>query len=189
MNLSKLKIVLLIVTLLIIPITGFCQTEKFCQESLWYKKFQAGDVIKVDCDTAYLVNRFTFQYYQKLFSSYRSQDQRVKSLTSIYGDMTVLYEKRIAAQDEEYQQLQKSFDQLVENSKQMTEITDKKLVSINASLVSADNSIQAAKTNLEEVSENIKREIRVSRRQKLKMLGGGIAIGAVSTSLLFLAVK
>jgi hypothetical protein len=188
MNQLKVKLVVIIVYQFCV-VTAFGQSVEFCKESLWYKKFQRGESIKVDCDTAYLVNRFTFQYYQKLFSTYRSQDQRIKSLTSIYGDMTSLYEKRIAAQDEEYQQLRKSFDQLVDNSREMTELTDKKLLSINASLISADNSIQAAKNNLEEVTENIKKEIKASRTEKLKLFAGGVAIGVISTSVLFLALK
>lgn len=177
-----------IITVLFICINAYvhAQPSAFCQESLFYKKYKAGDSLKIECDTVYMLNRFTFQYYQKLYSSYKSQDQRIKSLTSVYDDMTNLYEKRIARQSAEYDQLRKNFDDLSASSQNFIERADKNLITITNSLTAADNSIQATKTNLALVEQNIKNEIKASRKDKLRMLGGGFAIGVTATALLFI---
>src|SRR5688572_21610815 len=123
------------------------QPAEFCQEALWYKKYKAGESLTISCDTVYLLNRYTFLYYQKLYRATQTQDQRVKSLTAVYGDMTNLYEKRIASQNDEYNRLRKSFDDLTAGSQKFIERADKNLEVIRTSLSAADKNIQSAQVN------------------------------------------
>lgn len=138
----------IIALLLVLSVFANAQPTDFCKEALWYKKYKAGETLTINCDTAYLLNRYTFQYYQKLYKSYRSDDQRVKALTTAYSEMTNLYENRIAQQNEEYNRLRKSFDELSAGSQQLLQKADQRLTSIQTSLASADKNIQNTQQNL-----------------------------------------
>jgi len=163
------------------------QSEDFCNEALWYQKLQHGDTLSVRCDTVYLLNRFTFNYYQKLLKTYRSQDQRIKALTSVYDDMSMLYEKRVADQDKEYQQLLANFNQLVSGSNTFIQQSNQNLASIKTSLQHAEANIQTTQTSLATVESNLKQEIKISRKQKFKNIVGGFAAGAIVAALVFAA--
>lgn len=178
-------------TLLLIAsiVSAKAQPGEFCKEALWYKKYKAGESLTVSCDTAYLLNRFTFQYYQKLYKSYRSNDQRVNALTTAYSDMTDLYEKRIAQQSEEYARLRKNFDEFSAGSQQLLQKADQQLVSIQSSLATADKNIQSTQVNLALVEQNLKYEIRQSRKARLRNTATGFATGVLVTALLFVAAE
>lgn len=165
------------------------QPAEFCKEALWYKKYTAGESLTISCDTAYLLNRFTFQYYQKLYKSYRSNDQRIVTLTNAYNDMTSLYEKRIAQQNEEYARLRKNFDELSVGSQQLLQKADQQLTSIQSSLAAADKNIQNTQQNLALVEQNLKNEIRQSRKARIRNAASGFAAGALVTALLFVAAE
>jgi septal ring factor EnvC (AmiA/AmiB activator) len=180
---------LAIILPLIVPVLAHAQPTEFCKEALWYKKHKAGDALTITCDTAYLLNRYTFQYYQKLYKAFRSDDQRVKALTTSYSDMTMLYEARIVQQSEEYNRLRKSFDELSESSQQLLQKADQRLTSIQSSLAIADKSIQATQVNLALIEQNLKNEIRQSRKARLRNAATGFAAGVVATALVFVAVE
>jgi cysteinyl-tRNA synthetase len=180
---------LTIILLLGTSIVAHAQPTEFCKEALWYKKYKSGDVLTITCDTAYLLNRYTFQYYQNLYKSFRSDDQRMKALTSSYSDMTILYEARIAQQNEEYNRLRKSFDELSEGSQQLLQKADQRLTSIQTSLTTADKNIQATQVNLALIEKNLKDEIRKSRKARLRNAATGFAAGALITGLVFVAVE
>lgn len=178
-------------TLLLIAsiVSAKAQPSEFCKEALWYKKHKAGETLTISCDTAYLLNHYTFQYYQKLYKSYRSNDQRVTALTTAYSDMTDLYEKRIAQQNDEYARLRKSFDELSVGSQQLLQKANQQLTSIQNSLAEADKNIQNTQVNLALVEQNLKNEIRQSRKARVRNAATGFAAGALVTALLFVAAE
>jgi hypothetical protein len=165
------------------------QPSQFCKEALWYKKYKAGESITINCDTVYLLNRYTFQFYQKLYKSYRSDDQRVKALTASYSDMADLYENRIAQQNEDYNKLRESFDGLSESSRQLLQKSDQRLTFIQTSLATADKNIQDTQQNLVLIEQNLKNEIRHSRKARLRNAATGFAVGAIATALVFVTVE
>lgn len=185
MNMKYLLTLLLLTSI----VSAKAQPADFCKEALWYKKLKAGESLTISCDTAYLLNRYTFQYYQNLYKSYRSNDQRVVALTNAYNDMTNLYEKRIAQQSEEYARLRKNFDELSVESQQLLQKADQQLVSIQNSLAAADKNIQSTQVNLALVEQNLKNEIRQSRKARLRNAATGFAAGALVTALLFVAAE
>jgi septal ring factor EnvC (AmiA/AmiB activator) len=181
------KLLLILLSTLALP--AHAQPTEFCKEALWYKKYKREESLTISCDTAYLLNRYTFQYYQKLYKSYRSQDQRVKALTTAYADITTLYENRIAQQNEEYNRLRKSFDELSEGSQQLLQKADERLTSIQTLLATADKNIHNTQLNLTQVEQNLENEIRQSNKARIRSVATGFAAGAVVTALIFVAAE
>ncbi len=180
---------LITILLLSAGVLAHAQPTEFCKEALWYKKYQAGDALTITCDTAYLLNRYTFQYYQKLYKSFQSDDKRIKALTTSYSDMTMLYEARIAQQNEEYNRLRKSYDELSEGSQQLLQKADQRITTIQTSLAEADKNIQATQVNLAQVEQNLKNEIKQKRKARLRNAATGFAVGALVTALVFIATE
>lgn len=180
-----------LLTLLLIASIAFAKAQpiEFCKEALWYKKYKAGEELTITCDTAYLLNRYTFEYYQNLYKSYRSNDQRVNALTTAYSDMTNLYEKRIAQQNDEHARLRKNFDELSVESQQLLRKADQQLVAIQSSLATAEKNITNTQLTLTQVEQNLKNEIRQSRKARIRNGAAGFAAGALVTALLFVAVE
>lgn len=182
----KYFLTLLLVTLMV---SAKAQPSEFCKEALWYKKYKAGESLTISCDTAYLLNRYTFEYYQNLYKSYRSNDQRIVALTNAYSNMTNLYENRIAQQNEEYARLRKNFDELSAGSQQLLQKADQQLIAIQSSLAAADKNIQSTQSNLAQVEQNLKNEIREGRKARIRNAATGFAAGALVTALLFVAAE
>jgi hypothetical protein len=146
-------------------------------------RFYKNDTIKVECDTAYLINASTFKLYDNVFSNQRSFNGDMKRLSVFFDQSKSLYENRIRQQAEEYTALKTDFDLLLTKSTQFSMETTKQLSSLNTSLNSIDQSVASANKSMDEARQLIKTEMRQSRFQKVKWGVGGFVVGITVVSV------
>jgi hypothetical protein len=152
---------------------------------LYYKD----DVIKVSCDTVFLINPATYKLYDLVFKNHKAMNSDVKRLTSLYDYTKTLYENRILEQNVEYTKLKAEFDALTTRSQTLVQSTTTQLSDVSGSLTRIDQSILKANQGIEEAKGLIRTEMKNAFKQRLKWGAGGFVVGITAAALIVAATK
>jgi hypothetical protein len=148
-----------------------------------------GDVIKVTCDTVFLINPATYRLYDMVFKNHKAMNNDVKRLTVLYDYTKTLYENRIQEQNAEYTKLKQEFDALATRSQNLVQATTTQLSDVSTSLTRIDQSILKANEGIEEAKGLIRTEMKNAFKQRLKWGVGGFVVGVTAAALIVAATQ
>jgi hypothetical protein len=149
-------------------------------------RFYKNDIVKVSCDTIFMINSETYKLYEELFMNHRSLNRDVQKLTSLYDHAKMLYENRIADQDLEYTQLRNQFNKLTLSSQELLKSNAVQLGKLDNSLSEIDRNILASQMSMNEARELFQKEINRSKRNKFRWGAQGFLIGIAFSAIIAL---
>ena len=154
------------------------------QDSTQYKIRRAfrHDTIVIAIDTAFLLNKRTFQNQEKIRNAY----YLLRDVSRSYDSIVALQERRINQQKTEYDMLHVRFDSLSNHSIQVIDLTAGKLQVLGDTLGFVKTNLVETKDLLKETKDLYNQDIRRANRSKIWFGVGGFAVGIVSASLLIL---
>lgn len=185
----KLKIVF--VFFMMINLTSqfsFGQTSIMTCDTNNYSVFRKykGDMIKVTCDTVYLLNKFTFNLMYNSYNDFRNQNLLLNQYTILNDSISGLYESQLDTQRVYFDTLNAYFNKLANSADTLVNKSKANLGSITENLNTIESQIKDAKDNIANAQKDIIAAKKQMRRQKWKWGAGGFGIGAVVTAILFL---
>lgn len=143
-----------------------------------------GDVVKVTCDTAYLLNKKTFHLLLESYAEYHQQTDDLSGVFSLTDAYLQAYKKRVDEQRKEYDSLTHYFDSLATQSNNIAEHTQNQLQEVSSNLDSINNELGIARGNIGEAKTIIKQQQRKQWITKILWGVGGVAVGIWITTLI-----
>ncbi|MEO8147279.1 MAG: hypothetical protein ABI723_06560 [Bacteroidia bacterium] len=145
-----------------------------------FRKYK-GDMIKVECDTIYLLNKFTFDLMFRSYNEFRNQNLLLSQYTTLNDSISGLYETQLDSQRVYFDTLNAYFDKLASNADELVDKSKANLGSISDNLDTIQSQIKDAKENITNAQKDIELAKKQMRKQKWKWAAGGFGIGAVLT--------
>jgi hypothetical protein len=173
--------ILLLLLFLLLPVSVLSQPKVFSDgETVQSVLFLAGDLVDIQCDSVYVLNKLTFRRYDSAYRDLRRKGTSVANLMNAYDDIMTLQENRIKAQNRDYQELRTQFLNITETAN--TRITDSstKLGTAIQSMESLNRDLGETKRLLSEAKEIIEAERRGLNLEKLLWGAGGVVVGIVA---------
>lgn len=173
---------LVIVIFLLISTVGKAQLEFSCDSGTYaaFRKYK-GNLIKVECDTVYLLNKSTFDLMYKSYNDFREQNLLLSQYKLINDSISGLYESQLDSQRVYFDTLNAYFNKLAITADDLVNKSKSNLGAISTNLDSIESQIDAAKSNISNAHADIIAAKKQIRKQKWKWGAGGFSIGAVLT--------
>jgi hypothetical protein len=140
-----------------------------------------GNVVNVDCDTIYLMNKFTFNLMYTAYNDFRAQNLLLSRYTSLNDSISNIYQAQLDTQQLYFDSLKTYFDTLSNHADSLAKKSTSNLDSIARNLDSIQLQIRTAKENITHAQHEIKEEKKQKRRDKLKWSAIGFSAGAILT--------
>lgn len=184
----KLKAILFFAVALITQ-AGFSQgTLKpfdICNSNDTIKKVDKGDTVIIKCNTAYILNQNVIDNYRKALRNNRGCTEILKT----YAALSTTQDSVISQQNQRFNELRDKFDSLGNNTGQFLTVTQGSLTQLNDTLGSVSRTIQQTQTILSQTKMLLEEEKKNKWKDRLKWGLGGIGIGFVTTSVVFLLAR
>lgn len=175
---------------LLVVILFFCSTVcsaqvDFSCDSGTYAAFRKykGNLIKVECDTVYLLNKFTFNMMFNSYNEFRQQNLLLSQYKLINDSISGLYESQLDSQRVYFDTLNAYFNKLAITADDLVNKSRSNLGTISNNLNDIESQIDAAKSNISNAQADITAAKKQIRKQKWKWGAGGFTIGATLTLL------
>jgi hypothetical protein len=150
----------------------FLLPDSFCFSYGAGKPYLKGAVIKVECDTVYLINKLRYKRYEA------ARKALIKSGSNKnYQALEDKYLQALKEQDQYYRQLLLSYSKSDSLTTQLFSSTKTDLANISNTLSATRKILEDSDKKLEEVEKILKGERRKARKEKLAMGFGGLGIG------------
>ena len=186
----QLKTVLLCCCL----VSGFmhagAQISKFNCDTGRYAVFRKlkGAEIKVECDTVYLLNKFTFNIMYNAYNDYRNQNLLLNQYTMMNDSLSGMYEAQLDTQKLYFDTLNTYFEKLSESADLLVKKSTTHVDSISGNLTEIELQIKSAKDNITNAQTNIKEAKKQIRRDRWKWgvvgFGSGVVLVLLATLIL-----
>jgi hypothetical protein len=165
---------------LLLPHLCFGQPKVFSDaETIQSVLFRAGDLVDIQCDSVYVLNKITFRRYDSAYRDLRRKGSSIASLMTAYDDIIALQENQIKEQNRNYEELRTHF--LTLTGETQTKISDSstRLDSALQSMENLNRDLVETKRLIGEAKEIIEAERRGLNLEKLLWGFGGVAVGIV----------
>ena len=184
MKLQKLTTPLLTAVLLLVAPTAFSQQWIEMNDSTGLHSYsvQNGDTVLIKFDSAFVLNKRTFNLYRDTYKRVQKGDPATKKLLDDYEALVALQDSMLKAKEAYYQQLKNNFDTLVQASNTFLNKTDVNISFINQSLTNAENQIN----NIKILLDSSLAKLEQVNKQKWKAAIGGFAVGVGVAAIVFL---
>lgn len=143
-----------------------------------------GDTLLIQCDTAFILNKTTFNIYKKFYDKTRQGNTSFKGIMESYENMIHQQDTMLRLKETYYQQLKQQFDSLSGSSLAFMDKTTTSLQGISSSLDKATTSLVATQKLLEDSRKMLEEERRKRNSRALKFGIGGAVIGALVAALI-----
>ena len=166
--------------LFLLPLLTFSQGKVFSDgETIQSLLFLSGDLVDVQVDSVYVLNKLTFRRYDSAYKDLRKRGAGIAGLMATYEDIVSLQENRIKEQNRSYEELRTHF--LALSGETQTKISDSsnRLISALQSMETLNRDMGETKRLLGEAKEIIEAEQRGLNMEKLLWGFGGVAAGIV----------
>jgi hypothetical protein len=151
--------------------------DTFCMSNLAPVPYLRGTVVKLNCDTAYIINKMRLAKYEAARKFILNSNNRTNR------ELMERYEAALDEQDKYYKELLKSYGQSDSISQNLIKGTRNDLLGVSTNLKNACSSIDTVNSKLDDVQALIKKQKWESLKQKILVgfggLGAGILIGIV----------
>ncbi|HET6225196.1 MAG TPA: hypothetical protein VFF27_02890 [Bacteroidia bacterium] len=147
--------------------------DTFCTSYAAPQPLPPGTVIRLECDTAYVINKIRFKKYEAARKYIINTNN--KSLKQLEAE----YEQALKEQDAYYKQLMKQYVQADSVSQRLIKDTRSDLVAISNDLKATSKTIEMLNAKLEEVQKLIRKQKWDSIGQKILVALGGIGAGVL----------
>lgn len=184
----KLKNILS-VALFLIALSSYGQGQlkdfDICNSSDTIKKVNKGDTVIIKCKSAYLLNQNVINNYRKSLQNNRGCTEIVKT----YAALSNTQDSVISQQNKRFNELKEKFDSLGVNTGQFLTITQGSLTQIGDSLSNVSRNIQETQNLLSQTKMLLEQEQKNKWKDRLKWGIGGVGVGLVASTLVFIAVR
>lgn len=143
-----------------------------------------GDVVKVNCDTVYFLNKKTFHLLLDSYAEYHQQTEDLSGIFNLTDAYLQAYKRRVEEQRKEYDSLTHYFDSLAANSNKIVEHTQSQLQEVSSNLDTINYALNIARGNIGEAKEIIKQQQRRQWLTKILWGAGGVAVGIWMATLI-----
>lgn len=178
MTLSLRTSIFTILLLLSVPALG--QPKVFSDgETIQSVLFRAGDLVDIQCDSVYVLNKLTFRRYDSAYRDLRKKGTSIANLMTAYDDIIKLQENRIKAQNQDFEELRSHFLNVTETANTKISDSSARLGTAILSMESLNRDLGETKRLLGEAKEIIEAEQRGLNLEKVLWGFGGVAAGIV----------
>ncbi|SFD58956.1 hypothetical protein SAMN05518672_102521 [Chitinophaga sp. CF118] len=143
-----------------------------------------GDTILIKCDTSFLLNKPTFNLYQKYYKKVKSGSSSVKEILDNYDNIIVMKDSMLTQKEFYYQELKLRFDSLSDNSLTFINKTSDSLHAVSTALDSATNKLVDTQNLLKDSQKLLTQERKKATWKTLKFGIGGVVVGVLVALLL-----
>ena len=165
---------------LLLPLLSFGQAKVFSDgETIQSVLFRAGDLVDIQCDSVYILNKLTFRRYDLAYKDLRKKGSGMAGLMGAYDDIIVLQENRIKEQNRNYDELRTHFMALTGETQTKISDTSLRLGDALQSMENLNRDLGETKRLLGEAKSIIEAEQRGLNLEKLLWGFGGVAVGIV----------
>lgn len=145
---------------------------------------ERNEVISIQCDTVYLLNKPTFRIYKQAYDKAHAGNALYTHLINAYRQTIDEQNKLLNIREGYYQQLKLAFDSVTTGSLAVLERSDTRLQTATSALDKATVHLKETQLLLEDARQKLIEENRKRNAKALKFGLGGIAIGALVTGLI-----
>ncbi|MBA3647928.1 MAG: hypothetical protein H0W62_05155 [Chitinophagales bacterium] len=175
----------LILILLYSSLFAQSTTESICDDhSFSVLPRLNGQVIKVTCDTVYILNKTTFRLLSSSYKNFRSQSGSLKNFFDAADNYLYEYDRHEAEQAAKFDSLRNYFQLLTDSSKNLVNITNAHMQTINADLSSIQLNVESAREKISSAQVDIVKNERRKWWDRVKWGLGGLVIGIAATTIL-----
>lgn len=184
----KLRIILL-VAFSFMAISTYAQGElkdfDICNSNDTIKKVNSGDTVIIKCKEAYILNKNVINNYRKTLQNNRGCTEIVKT----YAALSNTQDSVISKQDARFNELKAKFDSLGVNTGQFLTVTQGSLTQLSDTLSNVSRTIVATQNLLTQTKLLLEQEQKNKWKDRLKWGIGGVGVGLVASTLVFLSVR
>jgi hypothetical protein len=185
-----MKIKILLVMAFVLPyLFAFSQGKKKnfenCNRLSGFQVFRF-DTVHISCDTAYILNSRTFRLYNTVYLNFKNNNKTYNDILKTYESLVVLQEENITHLNEDYTSIRHKFDSLAITSVQISNKTQNSLSILNDSLLSAITELTETKKLIHAARKDLSSVQRENFRKNVYWGGGGIFVGMLSASIIFM---
>ena len=184
----KLKTILFFAAFFVAQL-GFSQGAlkpfDICNSNDTIKKVGRGDTVIINCSAAYILNQNVINNYRKALRSNRGCTEILKT----YAALSTTQDSVISKQNQRFNELQEKFDSLGNNTGQFLTVTQGSLAQLSDTLGNVSKTIMQTQTLLSETKILLENEKKNKWKDRLKWGLGGIGVGFVTTSIVFLLAR
>jgi hypothetical protein len=184
----KLKIIILI-AISFLSISSFAQGEikdfDICNSTDTIKKVNRGDTVIINCSEAYILNKNVINNYRRTLQNNRGCTEIVKT----YAALSNTQDSVISNQDKRFNELKAKFDSLGVNTGQFLTVTQGSLTQLGDTLSNVSRTIMETQTLLTQTKLLLEQEQKNKWKDRLKWGIGGVGVGLVASTLVFIAVR
>jgi hypothetical protein len=141
--------------------------------------FTANDLVLIQCDTVFVLNKLTFRRYDAAYRELRRKGSNISKLMSSYDELITLQQHRIEEQGRRYDSLHTSFTDLSTHAGMQVSESSTKLSAALTSMESLKKDLVDTKNLLGEAKEIIQSEQRRFSLNNLLWGAGGVVAGIV----------
>lgn len=184
----KLKVILFFSVFFAVQFSfgqGELKTFDVCNSSDTIKKVDKGDTVIINCDKAYLLNQNVINNYRKALQNNRGCTEIVKT----YAALSNTQDSVISQQDRRFNELRDKFDSLGTNTGQFLTVTQSSLTQLGDTLTNVSRTIVATQNLLSQTKMLLEQEQKNKWKDRLKWGIGGVGVGLVATTLVFLVAR
>ncbi len=165
---------------------GHAQVMQLNCDSNNYAVFRKvkGDMIKVECDTIYVLNKFTFDLMFNSYNNYRNQNLLLSQYAELNDSISSLYESQLDSQKVYFDTLNFFFKSLADNSDSLVKRSSLNIDSVSSDLNVIKTQVQQAKADIEAAKLEINLAKKNIRKQNWKWGIGGFTAGSLITLVL-----
>lgn len=184
----KLRTIILI-AISFVAMTSYGQGElkdfDICNSSDTIKKVNKGDTIIITCNEAFILNKNVINNYRKTLRNNRGCTEIVKT----YAALSNTQDSVISKQDARFNELKAKFDSLGVNTGQFLTVTQGSLMQLSDTLSNVSRTIVATQNLLTQTKLLLEQEQKNKWKDRLKWGIGGVGVGLVATTLVFLVSR
>jgi len=184
----KLKVVLFFLLLYTVQFSfgqGKLKAFEVCNSSDTIKRVTKGDTIVINCNTAYILNQSVINNYRKALQNNRSCTEIIKT----YAVLSTTQDSVISQQKKRFNELKNKFDSLGNNMGQFLTLTQSSLTQLGDTLTHVFGTVMQTQNLLLQTKSVLEQEQQNKWNDRLKWGIGGLGVGLVATTLVFLAVR
>jgi hypothetical protein len=172
-------------SIIAISVHGQNLPKNFCDTSSYKLAMRLrDDMVKVMCDTVYIMNAKTFHLLFGSYGEYRRQTEDFSGVFNLTDQYLETYRRRVEEQRKEYDSLIQYFDSLSQSSNRIIEHTQSQLLSVSSNLDSIEHDLNVARGNIGEAKNIIKAQQRKQWITKILWGAGGVAVGVWMATIL-----
>src|SRR3989304_5448356 len=104
--------------LLLLPLITLGQPKVFSDGgTIQSVLFLAGDLVDIQCDSVFVLNKLTFRRYDSAYRDLRKKGTSISGLISAYDEIITLQENRLREQTRNYEELRTQFSGLTSETR------------------------------------------------------------------------